>query len=73
MGNIKIDEYTKKFTNMLPFLGNILTNEEGRVNQYLNGLLGDYSLEVGNSTTIDEAIEEASRVDDMILNKSSER
>ena len=33
-GNKTIDEYTKKFTDMLPFLGNTLLNEQGRVNRY---------------------------------------
>lgn len=68
-GNITIDEYTKRFTDMLPFLRNTLPNEEERVNRYhyLDGLPGDYSLKVGKATILDEVIKVDSKVEDMIL------
>ena len=70
---MSIDEYTKKFTDMLPFLGDTLPNEKGRVNRYLSGLPGDYFVEVGKANTLDEAIEAAARVEDMLTKKASER
>ena len=72
-GSMSIDEYTKKFTDMLPFLGDTLPNEQGRVNRYLSGLPGDYFVEVGKANTLDEAIEAATRVEDMLAKKASER
>ncbi|KAI3764654.1 hypothetical protein L2E82_14665 [Cichorium intybus] len=68
-----VDEYTKKFCEMLPFLEDILPTEAGRINRYVNGLPGDYSLEVGKATTLDEAIESAARVESMIEKKAKER
>ena len=72
-GNMTVDEYTKKFTDMLPFLGDTLPNEKGRVNRYLSGLPGDYFVEVGKTNTLHEAIEAAARVEDMLTKKASER
>ncbi|KAI3779510.1 hypothetical protein L2E82_09231 [Cichorium intybus] len=68
-----VDEYTKKFCEMLPFLEDTLPTEARRINRYVNGLPGDYSLEVGKATTLDEAIESAARVESMIEKKAKER
>ncbi|KAL4574756.1 hypothetical protein LXL04_021592 [Taraxacum kok-saghyz] len=68
-----IDEYTKRFTDMLPFLGDTLPNEQGRVNRYQSGLPSDYVVEVGKANTLDEAIEAAARVEDMLTKRASER
>ena len=58
---------------MLPFLGDTLPNEQGRVNRYLSGLPSDYVVEVGKANTLDEAIEAAARVEDMLTKRASER
>ncbi|KAI3788522.1 hypothetical protein L2E82_01291 [Cichorium intybus] len=68
-----VDEYTKKFCEMLPFLEDTLPTEAERINRYVNGLPAEYSLEVGKATTIDEAIESAARVESMIEKKVKER
>ncbi|KAI3724050.1 hypothetical protein L2E82_35815 [Cichorium intybus] len=68
-----VDEYTKKFSEMLPFLEDTLPTEAGRINRYVNGLSGDYSLEVGKATTLDEAIESAAKVESMLEKKAKER
>lgn len=71
-GNITVDEYSKKFTDMVPFLEDTLHSESGRINRYVNGLPGDYLLEVSKATTLDEAIDAATKVEDMLERKAKE-
>ncbi|KAI3690640.1 hypothetical protein L2E82_48797 [Cichorium intybus] len=68
-----IDEYTKKFCDMLPFLEDTLPTEAGRINRYANGLPSDYALEVGKASTLDEALEAAARVESMLEKRAKER
>ena len=71
-GNMSVDEYSKKFTDMIPFLEDVLPLESGRINRFVNGLPGDYLLEVGKATTLDEAIDAAIKVEDMLERKAKE-
>ncbi|KAI3509323.1 hypothetical protein L1887_24520 [Cichorium endivia] len=68
-----VDEYTKKFCDILPFLEDTLPTEAGRINRYANGLPSDYALEVGKASTLDEAIEAAARVESMLEKRTKER
>ncbi|KAL4571465.1 hypothetical protein LXL04_018225 [Taraxacum kok-saghyz] len=71
-GNMTVDEYSKKFTDMVPFLEDTLHSGSGRINRYVNGLPGDYLLEVSKATTLDEAIDAATKVEDMLERKAKE-
>ncbi|KAI3781120.1 hypothetical protein L2E82_11121 [Cichorium intybus] len=68
-----VDEYTKKFCDMLPFLEDTLLTEAGRINRYANRLPSDYALEVGKASTLDEAIEATARVESMLEKRAKER
>lgn len=72
-GDMSVDEYSKKFSEMVPFLEETLPTEIGRINRYISGLPGDYLLEVSKATTLDEAIDAAAKVEDMLTKKEKER
>ena len=57
---------------MVPLLEDTLHTESGRINCYVNGLPGDYLLEVSKATTLDEAIDAATKVEDMLERKAKE-
>ncbi|KAI3740651.1 hypothetical protein L2E82_31121 [Cichorium intybus] len=72
-GSLTIAEYTKKFSDMLPFVGNIYTTERARINRYVKGLPWEYELEVKRAETTDEAFVAARNVEDVWKRRTMER
>ncbi|KAI3765789.1 hypothetical protein L2E82_15833 [Cichorium intybus] len=72
-GSLTVAEYTKKFSDMLPFVGNIYTTERARINRYVKGLLWEYELEVKRAVTMDAAFEAARNVEDVWKRRTMER
>ncbi|KAI3740280.1 hypothetical protein L2E82_30706 [Cichorium intybus] len=63
-GSLSMDEYTKKFCDMLPFVGESYFSARSRVNRYAQGLPWEYELEVKRAETLDDAIIAARNVED---------
>ncbi|KAI3738440.1 hypothetical protein L2E82_28472 [Cichorium intybus] len=64
-GEMTVDEYTKKFCDMLPFVGESYPSERSRINRYVRGLPWNYELEVKKAETLDGAIIAARTVEDV--------
>ncbi|KAI3764655.1 hypothetical protein L2E82_14666 [Cichorium intybus] len=72
-GDSSVDEYTKKFCDMLPFVGESYPTERSRVNRYVRGLPWNYELEVKKAETLDGAIIAARNVEDVGKRRNSEK
>ncbi|KAI3792884.1 hypothetical protein L2E82_06775 [Cichorium intybus] len=72
-GELTVDEYTKKFCDMLPFVGESYTSERSRINRYVRGLPWNYELEVKKAETLDGAINAARTVEDIGKRRNDER
>ncbi|KAI3782516.1 hypothetical protein L2E82_12566 [Cichorium intybus] len=64
-GDMTVDEYTKNFCDMLPFVGESYPSERSRINRYVRGLPWNYELEVKKAETLDGAINAARTVEDV--------
>ncbi|KAI3778829.1 hypothetical protein L2E82_08214 [Cichorium intybus] len=64
-GEMTVDEYTKKFCDMLPFAGESYPSERSQINRYVRGLPWNYELEVKKAETLDGAINAARTVEDV--------
>ncbi|KAI3720763.1 hypothetical protein L2E82_31756 [Cichorium intybus] len=72
-GDSSIDEYTKRFCDMLHFVGESYPSERSRINRYVRGLPWNYELEVKKAETLDKAIIAARNVEDVGKRRNDER
>ncbi|KAI3709136.1 hypothetical protein L2E82_38895 [Cichorium intybus] len=72
-GNSSVDEYTKKFCDMLPFVEESYPTARSRINRYARGLPAEYELEVKRAETLDDAIIAARNVEDVGKRRALER
>lgn len=62
---MSVEEYTKKFANMIPFVTIAYPTKHSRINRFANGLPWEYELEVKCAATLDDAIINARNVEDV--------